>query len=398
MNSILGLLGEASHGVVLKVLGFAGRAIFLFIVAPGLVSGQLTQYVFLMTVAGLFGRFACFGLEEHLPLRIQGDTDRAATYFRLVDYLVIVEIILATIYVVTGRNVFATTALLAACYVVTPILGATLKTIRVAGSERLRDLHWVLFGLITLTPFQWNATDLLGALCASMLAVQFLEFRINALLGARPLVFAADVIREMRRELVLSWPKIIASLNIVAIVRGLILWPKILRKGPVLDEIAFVLLLGEAVWQAIMVIVHRKYARYSVYAIDKFDMILTDVISTLPVILVTTAFLSVMSLAGTLLEVQIGAVQSWPMVAISIAFFGQLAAYMLIRYAVWATRQFDWRMTVSEVLFFGTEGVIVMTTPIEYWVIGLALFASVGLAVAWRYARRQLEITHGGGT
>lgn len=380
---------------MLKILGIAGRGVFLFLVAPELLDGELAHYVFLMTIASLIGRVFCFGLDEHLPMTVRGDKEVAAPYFRLVEYLVVVEVLLAMIVVIIGVNDFTVTALLAICYVATPILGATLKTIRVTGSERLRDLHWVFFGCLIIAPLPWQGTELLATMCVSMMAVQLLELTLSKSFRMRRSSSFISVRADLRKQMSESWPKILAMANIVAIVRAVILWPRLFRLNVPLDELAYFLLLGEAFWQIAMVIVHRKYAGYCVLASNSVNEVRSDMNRTMLVLFGFVVLVSGTSITAGFFDIRIDAIPDWRILALFIAFFGLLTSYMLVRYAIWSLKAYDWRLTFWEVTFFVVQGLICLLRSPDTWILSITIVALFATIIAWAYGNKTLSYLEG---
>ena len=58
-------------------MSLAGRLVFLVLVLPEFAPGEIAEFAFLTTVAGLIAAAVAQGLEHRLPSRIGGDREKA---------------------------------------------------------------------------------------------------------------------------------------------------------------------------------------------------------------------------------------------------------------------------------------------------------------------------------
>lgn len=384
------VVNEASHGALLKGLALVSRALFLVFVAPRLLGGELATYVLLSSIAVLAGRALSLGLEEQLPIRIAGNRPAAGTFSKFAEYLVALELLLALTFIVSGSQLVVT-ALLTACYVTTSFMAGLLRTVRIEGSERLRDMHWIIFGLLALTPVPWTATQMLALMCASLMGVQGFEIWCNRRSALRSSPPFSQVIADVFGQSLLSWRKLFAGVALLAIVRGIILWPNMLVIGADLDQIAYALLLGEAFWQTTMVVVHRRYALYCVKGATDSQWMIRDVAGIILTIYAYAATVAVgLMLVSTLSDFSLSGFDDWNQVSFMVIFFASLSNYILLRYVVWVIRDFDWRFFAFELGFFLAQGIIVAIMPLALWQRSFAL-ASIFLVFAVFLITRKLS-------
>ena len=393
---------EVSHGAFLKGAALCGRALFLLLVAPRLQVGELAEYVFLASVAGLAGRALGLGMEQQLPLEIAGSASRAGAFARFAEVLLWVEIAIAALFVVSGSD-WILVALLAICYVTTSLLAGTLRTIRIEGSERLRDLHWVIFALLAIIPAPWTATEMLALMCASLMSVQFLEARLNRVEGIVAFATVEQIASKLKAQVRRSWKKLFAGVALLAVIRGIILWPKGLGLGVSLDALAYALLLGEAFWQTAMILVYRRYARYCVQGRKAYKAILRDARNISFALMGYTVFAAGFLILASRMDVAISGFDDWLLVAQMVVFFGGIACYMLLRYVVWVFHDFDWKLVFLEATIFLSQGVAVLLLPVALWpaaaivVLGIAvliasrLAVSIGVGIGRMQVRRQMN-------
>ena len=383
---LLEFVRQVLHGGALKLIALASRGLFLLLVAPHLLSGELGTYVFFSTVAILSARVLSLGLEEQLPLRIGGN-HRDATFFSPITTVgFVVEAVLLLVWVAFPNKVVGA-ILLSVCMTVTSVFGGVLRSVHVAGSERLRDMHWPIFTGICLLPLLWKAEMLLAAMAGSMMIVQALEL----LFGPGKVTFISAqwklLARELRYQVGKAWKKLLASSAILLQMRAVVLWPAILGLTADADTVAYGLLLGEAFCQTAMVLVYRRYSYYCRTVVSEADF-KADATRN---VLVLLGYAGIAALGVVLLRplgIVVGSFSNWPTVSGFIIFFGCLAAYLLVRYLTWVMRDFDWRLVALEGCFVLAQGIVVLLVPGDFWVYGIALVAMLMLFAAWSYVTR----------
>ncbi|MEL7023427.1 MAG: hypothetical protein AAGL69_06730 [Pseudomonadota bacterium] len=386
------LLGDVAHGAVLKGLALSARLVFLLTVATGLADGELGSYVYLSSMAALLGRIGGLGLEEQLPLEIRGRRPTASRWLRTAEILFVLGLFLFGGALMSRHPVLLVGALTIA-YITTSYLAGALRTIRITGSERLRDLHWILFVAMAILLPARNAEQLILLMILALLSVQALEVVLSRV---------QRVIAEGRRlpswsnfvDLVkLSWRKLVAAAAVLAIVRALVLWPEWLRMDIDLDEIAYALLIGEAFWQTLMVLVHRRYAAYC--RLDKAELaegIRSDLSRVGPMVGLYGLLVSAGAALIGQLDITIAGFNSWWLVAQMVGFFTAVSWYLMLRYVVWVIRDFDWRLAGLELVLIVSQAVVVITMPVAYWPGGACIVAIACLIGARLVAHSALSL------
>lgn len=396
IESARNTLRDARHGAALKVFAVGCRAAFLFVIAPRLGSGELAEYVFLASVAAVLGRLIGLGLEEQLPLIVGGKTSEARLFTPIVNMLITLQLVLTSIYLASPSAQVAT-ALLTICYVTTSFLAGLIRTIRVTGAERLRDLHWPIFFCLCLFPIQWTAVQLVALLASALMALQLLEIALNNVSGIShkiSLRHARQAIALVRIGVRRSSLKLLSGANTLLLARALVLWPNLVTTHQNLDELAYAILLGEAFLQTAMIIVYRKYAAYCATH-DSVSQILSNGISTVLLLCGYAAVCSLFIFGIGAADVEIAGFSAWETVAWLIIYFGCLAAYILLRYLVWIHRDFDWFLTLAEVVFVLVQGAVVYILPPELWPRIVALLALLCLPLAALFVSQTINADAG---
>ena len=383
LSAVRELLRDVKHGLTLKFLALLSRAAFLFIVTPRLLSGELSRYVFLATLAVLAGRVLSVGMEEQLPLRVAGSTEKAREFAPLIVATAIIEVALAILFWFTRDEVIVA-ALLAVCYVTTSLFAGLVRSVNLEASERLRDLHWVVFAALCLLPVVWSAENLLALMAVSLMAIHILELRISgidfSIDGVNWRTLFAISIEQLRR----AWKKLLSSATLLLMVRAIILWPNALRLSENLDDIAYALLIGEAFWQTSMVLVYRRYARYCVSQETPMAKKRDARAAVLVLIVYALVVAGSIQMLGWL-NIEIGRFSDWTAVAAFVVFFGLISSYLLLRYLTWALVDFDWRLPGFEFLFVASQGLIVYSLPSELWVPAITTAALVFVSLSFAY-------------
>lgn len=394
---LVSVISDARHGALLKFLAVSSRALFLLFVATRLAPGELTQYVFITSVAVIAARILGVGLEEHFPLLVAGNKTTLQGFLPIVNVLVLIQALLAACILLFGLTLL-TPVLLTTCYITTSFLAGLIRTVRVTGSERLRDLHWFAFGLLALLPVSWTANNLVLLMCACLMMVHWIEIHLNHGSGiSHAWVWSQinNVFTSLAEPIKQSWRKLVAGAMLLLMVRGIILWPKALGFEGILDDIAYALLLGEAFWQTAMIVVYRRFAFYCAFE-GAFKRILKDAVINVAVLCGYAGLACSVAVALAMMNVEIAGFSNWPAVAWMIIFFGALSGYLLIRYLIWVHRDFDWRLTGFEITLVAAQGVIVTMLAQGYWPMGLAISALILLSVALIFATRTTSGTEKG--
>ncbi|MEL6368575.1 MAG: hypothetical protein AAFR75_01860 [Pseudomonadota bacterium] len=394
MRLARGVLGEVGHGVALKGIAMVSRLGFLLGVAPNLVSGELSEYVYLGTIALLLGRVLSFGVDEQLPLAVGGNRERAGPWSRLSERILVVQIFALVVCFLMPSDVLIVW-LLTLCYVNLGLMGGQLRTVRITGAERLRDLHWVLFLAGSLALSASNASTLLMIMAASLVLVQLLEAVVSRIGRLSLEGNGLPRLGDYTTLLSLSWKKLVAGAILILILRAVVVWPRGLGLSINLDALAYALLIGEAFWQTAMVLVHRRYARYcALPESGRGPSILGDLPRTSMLIggYTLVAALAVLGLAFG--DVSIAGFADWVDTAQVVVFFGIVTAFLLIRYALWVIVDFSWNLTLLEALTVVGQVIAIATLPMMYWPSVQIALVSVLLFFAWRLCKNALQNVH----
>ena len=199
----------------------------------------------------------------------------------------------------------------------------------------------------------------------ALLAVQALEVLLSRVQG---IIAAARQLPDSSAffGLVgLSWKKLVAAAAVLAMVRALVLWPEWLRMQVDLDSIAYALLIGEAFWQTLMVLVHRRYAAYCQWSPDEqASGIRRDLVRVVPAVLVYGLVAAAGAAVLGQLGLSIAGFSDWLLVAQMIGFFAAISLYLLLRYAIWVIKDFDWRLTLVEIGLILAQAAVVVLLPV----------------------------------
>ena len=387
--SVVGLIREAGHGTFLKVGALATRVVFLFLIAPRLLDGELAMYLLYGTIAALAARVLTFGLEEQLPLFVAGVRQRAQAFLSLAKLVLGIEALLIALVIVSG-SIFGSILLLTICYANTSLLAGTLRTVRVSGAERLRDLHWPMFVTVAMLPEVDTAAELLLVMAIALFCVQMLEWLLSRKIEAGPRSEEDKIWRRVAELTKRSWTKLLASFSMLAIARALILWPSLLGSGAELDSLAYAIMLGEAFWQLAMVLVFRRYALYCSLLPSERTQIGTDVRKVAMVLVAFTLCAAGATIAAGRLGVEIAKFDRWSDASALVVYFGALAIFLLSRFAVWVFVDFDWRISLFEVAAFLGIGLVVMLAPASAWPLAATTVLAILALVTLVYLERRV--------
>ncbi len=378
------LLADTLHGGLLKVLTLLGRVAFLILVVPTLLDGELATYVFINSSALIISTVATLALKEELPRHIGGDLEKASQYYYWYFVLSIPMVVVlgATFYFpsVTAAIVLFSSVLSGGRYI-----SGIIRGLDVALYERLQNFPWLLFILVVLLFGQNSAIDLIVAMSACMIAIQWYALirvgAINYLKKHVAHIAFKDLVKLGLSHGVL---KLGSNLLLLGFVRGMVLWPVWLMYEMDLDEIAFAIAVGEIISQFGIIPVNRAYSRWCktlpVHRADWHNAVSSS--------LAWGAILFVTGLAGLAAASFFGwlppQVENIWILIQAIALYSLMPSLRLLRYLVWSRGILGiWVVVISLVMFIA-QAIIVTAVPQNIWFIvsaGVVLSASVVLAL-----------------
>ncbi len=358
---------------------FSARLLFLLFVLPFLPSGELARYLFITSVAVLCGRVLLLGLDGELPLVVRGEIGRARAFFPLI----LVGWCLLSLIALTGTGFeygrwFLFAGLLGLASAIGLYLGGIIRTISPADFERLQNVPWIIFGVATLSGKFTSAADLTVLRVVCLVAAQvFIVFKLRVY-GLLSVTGMLQLFMQLRGSLGKGWDKLISNLTLVGIMRGFILWPAILPVAPVMDDLAFAVACGEALWQLGMVFAHRRYAHYSTGSDKNAEQGRGAVSSSVVlVIILVGASLVVIGLANAIAIFPKS--QSVWLVSQAAVFYPMLCGYCVLRFLLWSIRKHEWLIIAVQVGIIILQGILVFFVDSVYWMSAAAIATFFGL-------------------
>jgi len=261
-----------AHGIFWKCASLASKLVFLLLIVYNLPEGVYLRYVFYQTLCLLAARALTLGVEDHLPVVIRGELDAARQHASVYLYFAVVAWSSLGAFALTGHLLFA-------CLSVTVmvagfnLLGGVLKTVTVSGFEVVMNMPPFLFLLLVW----WMGIDSVASLLAALalgMGLSQLIVAVFSQLRLRPWHFDPTFSRVLsyRHYLGQAMIKMASTGLMILHMRAAIIWPVLLlglgypllnEDAPILaDRIAITLSFVEAIWQFVMVFIHRDHARY----------------------------------------------------------------------------------------------------------------------------------------
>jgi hypothetical protein len=368
-----------AHGVAWKVLALLAKAIFLLVVAPGLPTGEFSEYVFLSTVGLLAARFLSFGISDQLVIEVRGSRSEAGRYAPLFLGLLSAGILAAAgAAVAPGPWVAASLAIVLAAGAV---LEGLLRSCTPDYYERLTNLAPILFLAACLTVQPTTAYALVGLFTAATILAQLASAAGSGVglrsIGATGAPDLLSLVNLARRGV----GKMVAELTLLANLRAVLLWPKLLSGALASDSIAFAVSIAEAVSTVPMVIVNRNYARFASAPGPSPPPLGSAAGSAVLMAVLGVAALGLPMVDrwvgfGILTRIEVAEL-GWAM-----AYLGVVTAYYDLRYHAWSQGVSSRPFTAAQLAFFIVQGGAVWLLPAPEQLAAIALTAGGGV-FAW---------------
>lgn len=261
-----------AHGIFWKCASLFSKLVFLLLIVYHLPEGVYLRYVFYQTLCLLAARLMTLGVEDHLPVVIRGSMDAARKHATVYLYFAVVGWAALGAFALTHHLLFACMAL-TVLVAGNNLLGGVLKTATVAGFEIAANMPPCIYLLFVWLLGIDDAATLLASLAfavgsSHLLVAFFSQLRL------RPwhLDPTFALLRSYRHYLGQSMIKMASTGLMILQMRSVVIWPVLLlglgypllsEDAPILaDRVAITLSFVEAIWQFVMVFIHRDHARY----------------------------------------------------------------------------------------------------------------------------------------
>lgn len=373
-----------TRGLTLVLIGFASKAYFLLLIAPGMEGGEFARYFLAASLAVIAGRVLSMGARDDLVFRIKNNLYRIAYYLRGATIYFVAAWLVLLISVLMGYGNSIVVAAVAYALVIAGnnFLTGTLRPYSNAFQEFNANIPWLVVCMLSMLISIDDAATVLQVLIAGHTTVYLIDVYIVRHLGVavdRPrLRVLGNQFRRFR-----SWlPKSISSMALAANLRSYPIWLSAL--GFVLtDTLAYAFVIGEIIFQLSMVYVHQVHSNLALQKglLDANRMIrIAAVMLTLAAIIPVPVyyFLSSGIVANAI------TVPFDTLVNTSI-YCGTLAFFSLIRIGIWRKENLgaSIRLLMIQFLFFVVVGVLVAT--MTYNVSLLLIAAAVNLVIITAY-------------
>jgi hypothetical protein len=355
LRSIVGYL----HGAFWKVLALLAKAVFVFLIIPGLADGVFGGYSLVSTVTTLAAIGLSLGALDALPVFARGRKaveQSLAPLFHLV--LIAAGLCLAAYAVIGGIAPIA--AAVAAANLSYLTLSGILRSSRPHYYELLTNLPTPLFvGLCAVL----RSPDLERLLLLFALANLVVVIGIGAWSGLlstssrRQRTYSAAIARLLLKT---GNIKSISTILLLFDFRALILVPSVLFATVPADTLAMALTLAEAVWQLGMVVVNRSYSRYCAGLGTLADSVRTASALLAGFVLLGCAFIWLpipLTIRGF----------DWPLIGWALLFFAAMIALLELRYFFWSRDQYAYQIIATQIGIALVQTAVVATLPAHLW-------------------------------
>lgn len=360
-------------------MALIAKAGFLFLVAPHLPPGEFSSYVFLSTVALLAARLLSCGMSDQLVIELRGSRAEAARYtlaFRALFGVAILFFVATAFASGAWRAVALSIALVGGS-----MLEGLLRACAPSQYERLTNLAPMLFlggclavspvtssGLVTLFVFSTLLSQVVTGVASKL---GFIGQPESSMVGLQ------DLIRLARR----GFGKMVAEFTLLANIRAVLIWPKIISGKLASDSLAFAITIAEAVSTLPMVVVNRNYARFAASPAP------TPAPRWSPILAIV--FMAVAAL-GTFLIPSLARLVDLAIfdrlvvleLASALLFLGAVTAYYDLRYHAWSQGAGGWVFAGAQALFLCLQGLLVWLVH-ESFVLLIAAVAGNCCVLAW---------------
>jgi hypothetical protein len=333
----------------------------------------------LATIGLLGARVLAFGISDQLVIEIRGSRSEAARYVPLFHGLLAVGIVSAAASTVAPGPWVA--AALTLVLLAGSVLEGLLRSCAPDHYERLTNLAPMLFLAACLGDRPTSAYRLVGLFTGATILAQMLSAAGSGVgVGRVRTVRALSVVslvKLARRGI----GKMLAELTLLANIRAVLLWPKLLAGTLASDSIAFAVTIAEAASTIPMVVVNRNYARFA----NTPGPSAPPVWSAAGAVLLMAAFGSIALALPALerfLDVAILMRVRVPDVAWAMAYLGVITAYYDLRYHAWSQGVPSRPFNAAQLGFFALQGAVVWVLPASAHLAAISLCAGLFL-LAW---------------
>jgi hypothetical protein len=357
------------HGAVWKLGALIGRAWFLFVVFPRLPAGTLGSYIFASTAAMIGGRILACGLDEQLALEIRGDQEKARIWLPLYAVTISIAVLVSPFVVIFPDHDLAWTALLTACFTAHNVMIGLVRSVSPRAFELLANLHVIALAVLASSPFLSDASQLALLLALSLLGAQWAAIRSIGSGFARWPSIAPNA-RLVLNRMLQGLPKLASNLLLLMSLRGIVIWPKLLRGVDTSDTIAFAVSFGEACWQIGMILVNRTYARLC----QKGELPRSATIEVLSRSALLVLVFSILS-AGVWLvgrNIQLARSLDGQSIGVLVSMYGPVCVVMLVRYFGWVLGSRGYFIILVLLGWSFVQAFSVLTLGATYWVPAVA--------------------------
>lgn len=380
-------LVQLARGITLMGIGLASKAFFLFVIAPGLQTGEFAKYFLAVSVAVIVGRLLSLGAHEEVVFRVRHSLIRIGYYLRA-----------AVLYYLLAWSFFLWTYFLGDADKILPLAVAYALMISgngfVTGAMRSRsnlfqefNAHspWFFICILSLfTPVQ-TARDVFCLLIISHSIIYFINMMAAFLLGVRHIRPSLKVLLGQLSRYRRWLPMSLSSIGLAANLRSYPLWLGGLG-FVVSDGLAYAFSIGEVIYQLCMVYVHQvhssqklqeKLARPFSLLRPGIAMVILAALLPFPTYLLTQA-----GITGSVIDLTF-----MTLICASI-YCGSLAVFSLLRISVWRFEQRSGALRILglQLLLFLVVGLLVWL--MEYNVLLLLLAAMINVTMMSFYISR----------
>lgn len=380
----------ATHGLLWKGAAIIAKAIFAFMIVPGLPPTVFSDYAFGTSIGLAVGLAITFGAFEQLPIFVKGRQATGRSWAPLVwIYIAFAVLTFAAYYL------FCQPALLLAAVAFSQALyffvSGLIRSISSRTFEVITNLPTCLFVTCVYIMGIHASEPLLIMFFVCELAVYITVWWAAGLM-ATSLTEQYRYFAKARPKWLLSQasPKFLASLLSIANYKGLIIIPPCFGLGKANDAIAVALVIAEAISQMGMVLVHRNYQAYC-----------RGVGTLRESSLVAAALFVIVAAIGSCAMVVtyegLGSKFSWNSIGWAIITYGCLLAAAEVRYFFWARSRAERTFLGLQLFIVAAQALIVLSTPQDWWLVllGIGLSVMTVLGLAFTYLNRERLIAGG---
>lgn len=397
----LGFLGwyaamlRITRGLTLVLIGFASKAYFLLLIAPGMEVGEFARYFLAASLAVIAGRILAMGARDDLVFRIKNNLKRIAYYLRgaTLYFLAAWLLMFVSASVGDGSSVVAATMAYALVIAGNNFLTGALRPYSNAFQEFNANAPWLVVCLLSILTRIEHAAIVLQLLVVGHTTVYLADILIVRHLGVDVGSPRIRVLENQFRRF-RSWlPKSISSMALAANLRSYPIWLSAL--GFILsDTLAYAFVIGEIIFQLCMVYVHQVHSNLALQE---------GLLSAKRMIRIAVVMLSL----AALVPVPVYYVLSSGIVANAITvpfetlintsiYCGTLAFFSLVRIGIWRKDNLaaSIRVLLMQFIFFIVVGLLVSIMSYNVSLLLVAGAANIAMIVVYLSSRYHNEKTY----